>query len=67
MTGGKWLIDPLCLCGRPHPCPVHGQWAHTSLEVRRPVRVDDGFDAFTLLRLMDEPISLEGGAYTRPA
>lgn len=24
-TTKKPLVDVLCLCGRPHPCPLHGR------------------------------------------
>lgn len=40
------LIDPDCLCARPHPCPLHGAWTG-----QRPPVVLNGF---LLLRLIDD-------------
>lgn len=46
--------DPViveCLCGKPHPCPDHGQWAGLP---HRPAAARTVLNGFYLLRLMDE-------------
>lgn len=43
-----------CLCGKPHPCPDHGQWVHTTYRPTPPVAHKPVFNGFYLLRLLDE-------------
>lgn len=43
MTVPVVLVDPLCLCGRPHPCDLHGVGAFAA-----------ELDPALLLELMDE-------------
>lgn len=43
------LVDPLCLCGRPHPCELHGPMIDKDHEAGQ-VRLDGRL----LLWLMDD-------------
>lgn len=50
MTEPTVLVDPLCLCQRPHPCPLHGAWTHIP-PTNHLVELDGGW----LLHLLDNP------------
>lgn len=50
MTEPTVLVDPLCLCQRPHPCPLHGAWAGQRPASATAVRLDGRL----LLRLMKD-------------
>lgn len=50
------LVDPLCLCGRPHPCELHGEWTGTppTLHMKSVEVPDDLRDLLaTLAELLD--------------
>lgn len=51
MTMVKPMVDPNCLCGKPHPCPVHGRWASGN-GYKPPDQLADEFDPILLLDLV---------------
>lgn len=64
IAGFRPAVDPLCLCGKPAPCPDHGQYAgqpHVSGGPRKPV------NGFVVLREMQDADHHSERPFTRKA